>query len=314
MFAAIPYPQFDPVIFQLPGFELFGLQLGPFPLRWYALAYIAGLALGWRYIVALLRRPRLWGGGAPMQPQSADDLLFWATIGVVAGGRLGYVLFYMLPSAGERARLFANPFTVFEIWNGGMAFHGGLIGVALAIWHFSRSCNVSLLRVGDVAAAATPIGLFFGRLANFINGELWGRPASVPWAMVFPGAGPEPRHPSQLYEAGLEGLALFTILSVLVWRLRALARPGLCAGAFLLCYGLFRAGLEGVRQPDAQLPEFPLGLTMGMMLSLPMIGLGAWLCLRAMRGQPIAPPGADASPAEAPPHAAHSNETAQSHA
>jgi len=296
MLAAIPFPDFDPVIFQLPALDLpFGIHLGPFPLRWYALAYIAGLLLGWRYIVLLLQSPGRWGGKpAPMGREAADDLLFWATLGVVAGGRLGYVLFYMLPSDTERARLIANPFTIFELWNGGMAFHGGLIGVALAIWHFSRTRNVPLLRVGDLAAAATPIGLFFGRLANFINGELWGRPTDAPWAVIFPNAGPEPRHPSQLYEAGLEGLALFAILSVAVWRFRALSRPGLCTGLFLTGYGMFRASLESVRQPDAQLPEFPLGLTMGMMLSLPMILIGAWLIWRALRNEADAPSAAAA--------------------
>lgn len=290
MLAAIPFPDFDPVIFQLPAFEVFGATLGPFPLRWYALAYIAGLLLGLYYIKRLLQSPSRWGGQpAPMAPMAADDLLFWAAIGVVGGGRLGYVLFYMLPSEPERARLFANPLVVLELWNGGMAFHGGLIGVALAIWYFARSRHVPLLRVGDLAAAATPIGLFFGRLANFINGELWGRPTNAPWAMVFPNAGPEPRHPSQLYEAGLEGLTLFAILSIAIWRFQALTRPGLCTGLFLLGYGIFRASLESVRQPDAHLPDFPLGLTMGMMLSIPMIVLGAWLVQRALRAETGAP-------------------------
>lgn len=311
MFAAIPFPDFNPIIFQLPGFTIPGtdVHLGPFPLRWYAVAYIAGLVLGWRCIVALLRRGRLWGGAPPAQPQAADDLLFWATIGVVAGGRLGYVLFYMLPAEAERARLFANPLTIFEIWNGGMAFHGGLIGVALAVWHFARSQGAPLLRVGDVVAVAAPIGLFFGRLANFINGELWGRPTDVPWGVVFPGAGPLPRHPSQLYEAGLEGLALSAILAVLVLRFTALARPGLCAGVFLACYGVFRASLESVRQPDAHMPDLPLGLTMGMLLSLPMIALGVWLTARALRAPKAASP-----PSPAPEKPAAAATPAKSHA
>lgn len=291
MVAGIPFPNFDPVIFQLPAINLpFGVHLGPFPLRWYAMAYIAGLVLGWRYIALLLKTPRLWGAKtAPMSPEAADDLLFWAALGVVGGGRLGYVLFYMLPSASERANLAVKPWTVFEIWNGGMAFHGGLIGVTLAVWYFARSRKLPLLQVGDLAAAATPIGLFFGRLANFINGELWGRPSNVPWAVIFPHANPVvPRHPSQLYEAGLEGLLLFSFLSIAVWRFKALTRAGLCTGIFLLCYGLFRASLENVRQPDAQLPAFPFGLTMGMMLSIPMIVLGAWLVMRALRLEPHA--------------------------
>lgn len=292
MEAAIPFPDFDPVIFALPGFELFGLQLGPFPLRWYALAYIAGLLLGWRYIVSLLKSPARWGEAKPpMQPEQADDFLFWATIGVLAGGRLGYVLFYMLPASSERARLFANPFTAFEIWNGGMAFHGGLIGVVLAGWYFARSRGVPPLRVGDLAAAATPIGLFFGRLANFVNGELWGRPTDLPWGVIFPTADGLPRHPSQLYEAFLEGVVLFAILRLATHRFGALARPGLCTGLFLLCYGLFRALLENVRQPDPQFQDFfPLGLTMGMLLSLPMIAIGAWLIQRALNQPPTLAP------------------------
>ncbi len=292
MFAVLPYPNIDPAIFTLPGFEAFGWHLGPFALRWYAVAYMAGLLLAWRYIAGLVRTPRLWRGQpASMQPEAADDFIFWATLGVIFGGRLGYVLFY------KPDMLWKAPAEILAVWNGGMSFHGGLLGVIAAIVYFARSRKIPIVRLGDLAAAAAPFGLFFGRMANFINGELWGRPTNLPWAMVFPSGGDVARHPSQLYEAALEGLVLFVVLRLATHRFLALARPGLVAGLFLTFYALSRISLETVRQPDAHLPDFPLGLTMGMLLSLPMLAGGLWLILRARKDlpAPLAPP-ADAAP------------------
>ena len=269
----------DPVIF----------EIGPFALRWYAVAYMAGLFLGWRYLTALARRPQVWYRGeapkkatAPFSVEQVDDLLIWATLGVIAGGRLGYVLFYM-PDM-----IWTRPLDiVLGITDGGMAFHGGLIGVALALFFYARRKGLDLWRIADGAAVVTPIGLFFGRMANFINGELWGRPWDGPWAMTF--AADRlclPRHPSQLYEAALEGLALFAIVNIATWKFRSLARPGLNTGLFLLSYGLFRAILETVREPDAHMPEALQGLiTMGMLLSIPMIIGGAWLIWRALKDE-----------------------------
>ncbi|HVY85491.1 MAG TPA: prolipoprotein diacylglyceryl transferase [Caulobacterales bacterium] len=287
----------------LPGFSIGGTHLGPFPLRWYALAYIAGLLLGWRWMVYLIRKDRLWKPGqAPLTIPQADDFLFWATLGVILGGRIGYVLFYMLPDPASRQRIADDVFTVVRIWDGGMSFHGGLIGVSLAAFLFCRQQKIPLLGLGDLAAAATPIGLFFGRIANFINGELWGRHTDAPWGMIFCNeriaaanggmcpAGMEPRHPSQLYEATLEGLLLFTIINTLTLRFDSLRRPGLNTGVFLVCYGLFRASLEFVREPDAQMPDFLRGyVTMGMLLSTPMILLGLWLIRRAFAQPKPAP-------------------------
>ncbi|MBL8551409.1 MAG: prolipoprotein diacylglyceryl transferase [Hyphomonadaceae bacterium] len=282
--AAIQFPNLDPVALSLGPVELGTLTLGPFQLRWYALAYIAGLLLGWRYIVSLLRTERLWAPAkAPMSAQDADDLLFWATLGVIIGGRLGYVLFY------KPDMLWLSPLEVPALWRGGMSFHGGLIGVGLALLWFSRTRKTPLLTVFDVAAAATPIGLCFGRIANFINGELWGRPTTAPWGVIFPGAGPAPRHPSQLYESLLEGLVLFIVLRIATHSFDSLKRPGLTAGIFLVGYGLVRASLEQVREPDAHMPEALRGyVTMGLLLSLPMILGGAWLIRRALRLPPPA--------------------------
>jgi phosphatidylglycerol:prolipoprotein diacylglycerol transferase len=296
--ASLTFPDLNPVVpfMSFGPFELFGREWGPFQLRWYALAYIFGLLLGWRYIVTLLRTERLWAPAQPpIKPADSDDLLFWATLGVILGGRVGYVLFYMLPDPVSRAALAADPLTVVRIWDGGMAFHGGLIGVALALWWFAHSRRASLLRIGDLAAAATPIGLFFGRIANFVNGELWGRTTDLPWGMKFCNdtiqaanmgrcpAGLDPRHPSQLYEAALEGVALFIVLRFATHRFGTLKRPGLTAGIFLLGYGLIRASLEQVREPDAQMPEALQGyVTMGLLLSVPMILIGAWLVRRAL--------------------------------
>jgi phosphatidylglycerol:prolipoprotein diacylglycerol transferase len=336
---ALQFPNIDPSALTIPAFDALGTTVGPFHLRWYALAYIFGLILGWRWMVWLIRRERLWAPGRPsMSVPQADDFLFWATLGVIIGGRLGYVVFY------KPDMLWTNPLEVLQLWQGGMSFHGGLLGVAIAAIWFARQRHVNeeqyaklaakhaverapdgkgsdytrfgdkwilkteadaarekartdtvdLLRLGDLAAAAAPIGLFFGRIANFINGELWGRVTDSPFGMVFCNerirnqyngvcpAGDLPRYPSQLYEAALEGLVLFAIVNVATLRFDSLRRPGLNVGLFLVCYGLFRALLETVREPDAHMPEALRGVvTMGMLLSIPMILIGAWLIRRA---------------------------------
>ncbi len=271
-------------------FDLGSMHFGPLGVRWYALAYIAGITLGWRYAVSLVKTPRLWGPAAPPVTQTQiDDLILWITLGVVVGGRMGSVLFY------NTAMLWTHPMDVFKIWNGGMSFHGGLIGVSIALVIFARVHNIALLRLADLVAPCVPFGLFFGRIANFINGELWGRVTTLPWGVEFCNrtiratygggcpAGLEPRHPSQLYEAGLEGLALFLILWVATRRAGWLERRGAVTGLFLACYGLFRISLENVREPDEGMPNFPLGLTMGMILSAPMILAGLILIWRGLR-------------------------------
>jgi phosphatidylglycerol:prolipoprotein diacylglycerol transferase len=272
----VPFPDFDPVL----------IQIGPFAIRWYALAYIAGILLGWRYAAALVRRPSLAPSRGPVAtvPQ-IDDLVLWITLGVILGGRLGYIAFY------KPDTIWTDPAEILMIWRGGMSFHGGALGVLVAIMLFARNQKIDTLRLLDVVAAVQPIGQFFGRIANFINGELWGRPTTAPWGIVFPGAGPYPRHPSQLYEAALEGLVLFLVLAWAVWgRAKLLDRRGVVAGMFMLGYGLIRSVLETVREPDEYMPIFPFGLTMGMMLSLPMAAVGAYLIWRGLR---------EAKPAEA---------------
>ncbi|MGZ8363693.1 MAG: prolipoprotein diacylglyceryl transferase [Caulobacteraceae bacterium] len=276
----MPFPNIDPVL----------IHLGPIAIRWYALAYVAGIMLGWRYAVGLARNPRLWGAQTPTAtPAQLDDLVLWLTLGVIGGGRLGSILFY------SPETIWKNPIGIFKVWEGGMSFHGGLIGVCIAIAVFAWRNKIDMLRLGDLIAPAVPIGLFFGRVANFVNGELWGRVTDVPWAMVFCNqrlleqgggacaAGTMPRHPSQLYEAGLEGLALFLILRFATHRAGWLQKQGGITGLFLFCYGLFRALLENVRQPDAGLDHLPFGLTMGIILSTPMVLAGAWLIWRASR-------------------------------
>jgi phosphatidylglycerol:prolipoprotein diacylglycerol transferase len=264
----------DPVLF----------QIGPIAIRWYALAYIAGLFLGLWWVQRLVARPHLWTQAgtarqAPYDKAFLEDLLLWVMVGVIAGGRLGYVLFYQTSALWERPL-----WVVTGITEGGMSFHGGLIGVCLALYFTSRKHGAPLLRVADGVATATPIGLFFGRLANFINGELWGRPApDLPWAMTF-AADPEclPRHPSQLYEATLEGAVLFAVLAFLTYRRGWRARPGAATGVFLAGYGLGRGLVELVREPDPQMPDMLQGyVTMGMLLCVPMVVAGAWLIRRA---------------------------------
>jgi phosphatidylglycerol:prolipoprotein diacylglycerol transferase len=277
----VPFPHIDPVL----------VQLGPFAIRWYALAYIATILLGWRYMSGLLKNPGLWTHRpAPLTSERLDDLILWLTLGVVVGGRLGYVLFY------STSLIWTNPVEILKTWNGGMSFHGGALGVLISGLMFARRYKVDPLRLGDIIVCSEPIGGFLVRIANFVNGELWGRTTHVPWGIVFPGAGPLPRHPSQLYEAALEGIVMFAVLAWAVWRKGFLNRRGVVMGIFLTGYGLIRISLENVRQPDAQMPHFPLGLTMGMMLSTPMVIAGVFLIWRGLR-EPLPP----ALPAEAPP-------------
>ena len=260
---AIPYPVIDPVL----------IEIGPFAIRWYALAYIAGIIGGWRYLRWLIRRP-----GWQITAEALDDLLLWVTLGIVLGGRLGYVLFY------RPAYYLENPFEALAVWHGGMSFHGGMLGVILAIVLFAIVRRLPMLELGDLVACAAPIGLFLGRLANFVNGELYGRVSDVPWAMVFPNGGPEPRHPSQLYEAMLEGLVLFAVLTWFATRQREPSQAGRLGGIFLVGYGLARTFAELFREPDAHLGFLIGGLTMGQLLSLPMVLFGLWLIVRSTRG------------------------------
>ena len=264
--AIIAYPQIDPV----------AISLGPLPIRWYALAYIAGLLLGWAYARKLVGDDRLWGDLPRPSVVSLDDLLVYAALGVVFGGRLGYVLFY------NPAFYLANPEEIIAVWRGGMSFHGGLAGAGLGVWWFSRRTQVSALVVADLCSAVVPIGLFLGRIANFIKPELWGRESDVEWAMVFPDAGPLPRHPSQLYEAGLEGLVLLILLYIAV-RAGGLRRPGLVTGLFAIGYGAARIFCEFFREPDPQLGFLFGGATMGMLLSLPLIAIGLGFVIHALR-------------------------------
>ena len=266
---ALPFPALDPVI----------VEIGPFAIRWYALAYIAGILLGWLYARAIIRSQKAWGGAAPLTVADFDDFVLWVTLGIVLGGRVGYVLFYNLP------HFYAHPAEIVQLWKGGMSFHGGFLGCVVAVIAFARVRGIPVLSLGDLTCAVGPIGLFLGRIANFINGELWGRPGNVPWAMVFPGGGPLPRHPSQLYEAGLEGVGLFVALAILV-RAGALKRPGLVIGAFALGYGIARSFAEFFREPDPQLGFLWGGLTMGMLLSLPMIVAGLGFIFFALRRAP----------------------------
>jgi len=263
----VPFPAFDPVL----------VHIGPFALRWYALAYITGILLGWLYARAIIRAERLWGGPAPMTVTDYDDFVLWATLGVILGGRIGYVLFY------NPAHFVANPVEIVQLWKGGMSFHGGFIGVVLAVALFARMRGIPFLSLADVSCAVYPIGHFLGRIANFINGELWGRVSDVPWAMVFPRDGTElPRHPSQLYQAVFEGLLLLIVLAFLV-RQGALKRPGLVTGAFAVGYGALRIFCELFREPDPQLGFLWGGLTMGMLLSIPLMLTGIAFIAYALR-------------------------------
>ena len=266
----IPYPRFDPVL----------VHIGPFAIRWYALAYIFGILLGWLYARAIIRSQRLWGGKAPMGVDDFDDFILWVTLGIIIGGRTGYVLFYNLPFFSE------HPLEIVQVWHGGMSFHGGFIGCVLAVFLFAHHRGIPTLSLGDITCGVGPIGLFLGRLANFINGELWGRPSDVPWAMVFPAGGPLPRHPSQIYEATLEGLVLFIVLALLM-RAGALKRPGLVIGCFAVGYAIARTTCEFFREPDAQLGFLWGGLTMGMLLSIPLFLAGIAFIVYALKHPPL---------------------------
>ena len=262
----------DPTIF----------SIGWFSLKWYSIAYIAGILVGWWYMLRLLAVP-----GAPMARRHADDLVFYATLGVILGGRIGYVLFYA-------PEMLVDPTRILRLWDGGMSFHGGVIGTSLGIIFFSRKHGLNWLRVHDFVAPCVPFGLFFGRLANFVNGELWGKPANVPWAIIFPRTGDDvARHPSQLYEAGLEGMALFALLWFVFWRTRTRYAPGKLVGTFLIGYGAARFVVEFFREPDQQLVGFAqaTGLHMGQWLCLPMIIGGVFLVMtadgRRARTEPI---------------------------
>ncbi len=262
MIPVLLFPQFDPVI----------VHLGPFGIRWYALAYIAGLVLGWRLLRVMVRK-----APALATAVQADDFLTWATLGVVLGGRLGYVLFY------QPGVYLAHPSMIFAVWEGGMSFHGGALGVAVAIVWFCRRNAIPLLGFADRVAVCAPIGLFFGRIANFINGELWGRAAPdwLPWAMIFPNGGPVPRHPSEIYEALLEGAVLFLVMLALSRQERLRARFGWLTGAFLVGYAIARSTCEFFREPDVFLGYLMGGVTMGQLLCIPMLLAGVWLMLRA---------------------------------
>ncbi|SEK74352.1 Prolipoprotein diacylglyceryl transferase [Roseovarius azorensis] len=291
----IPFPDISPEIFTIP---LFGME---FALRWYALAYIVGILIGWRLVVATVRRPALWlGATAVMTPRNVEDLLTWVILGVILGGRLGYVLFY------QPGYYLSNPGQILVLWEGGMAFHGGLLGVVLACILYSKRNGIPWISVADVLCMVTPVGLLLGRIANFINAELWGRPTDLPWGVVFPGAAAQDcpgviglcaRHPSQLYEAALEGLILGAVLLWLGWRRGALRLPGTLTGVFFAGYGLSRFVVEFVRQADPQFitPDNPIGhvihagsmgLSMGQILSLPMIAFGLGMIAWARRPRP----------------------------
>ena len=263
LLSLMAFPDIDPVIF----------AVGPVQVRWYGLAYVIGIMLGWRYARKLVENQKLWPADGPrMTALDIDDFLLWATVGIVAGGRIGYILFY------DFAAVSADPWRALEIWNGGMSFHGGLLGTLIAMMLFARSRNIPVFNLFDIVCAVVPVGLFFGRLANFINSELWGKLTDVPWAFVFPTGGPFPRHPTQLYEAALEGVLLLSVLAWLIYRRQALKHRGLISGSFVAGYALSRICVEFFREPDAQIGYLAGGwLTMGMVLSLPMLAVGLWV-------------------------------------
>jgi phosphatidylglycerol:prolipoprotein diacylglycerol transferase len=263
---AIAFPAIDPV----------AIEIGPFAIRWYALAYIVGIILGWRYLIVLAGR-----SGAAVNREAIDDFVAWATMGVILGGRLGYVLFY------KPGYYVAQPLEIFYVWRGGMSFHGGMIGVLVAIYLFARRRKIPVLTLGDLVAAVTPIGLFFGRIANFINGELFGRQSDVPWAMIFP-TDPDqnPRHPSQLYQAFLEGIVLFAVLHIFARNREHWRHPGRIGGIFLTGYAIARIVGEFFREPDAHLGYIIGPITMGQLLSLPMLAAGLYLILRTVQTSP----------------------------
>lgn len=301
---AMSFPEWSPALIVI---DLGFLGLGSFPLRWYALGYIAGLIVAWRYAVALIDRPAMWGGSAPASREAIDDLLFYATLGVILGGRIGYILFYQLPH--QWGDTMEDPMSLLRIWEGGMSFHGGMIGVALAVWFVTRQHKLNLMSIADIGGVTAGFGIFFVRIANFINAELYGRPTDSSWGMIFPrGSAPGtpsaynwetreweysgsevPRYPSQLYESVLEGLIPVIVTSVLVWRFNSLRRPGLIAGLFLLMYGVGRTIAEQFREPDEFVEGLPEWITMGQLLSIPMWAAGVYLVWRALQKPAIQP-------------------------
>lgn len=282
---AIPFP------FGYPGAQV-AFEIGPVAVRWYGLAYLAGLLLGWLYMRRLCADGPLWPGGkSPMRPEKADDFLLWATIGTVVGGRLGFVLFY------EPSMFLADPLRIFKVWEGGMAFHGGLLGVGFVIWLFARMNAIPVRALMDLTAAAVPFGLFFGRIANFINGEVYGRLTDVPWAVDFPasvmspGDAPGPRHPTQIYEAFLEGVVIFAIIRFLTHSRAAFHSPGLATGAFLISYGIFRIFAEFYKEWDMAQFFTTAYFSEAMIYCLPMIALGVYFVMSARQtavtGRPV---------------------------
>jgi phosphatidylglycerol:prolipoprotein diacylglycerol transferase len=268
MFAAINFPDFDPIF----------LDLGFFAIRWYGMAYLTGIILAWLYILRL-NRPKYWSGTSPLTREDIEDLIVWAIVGIVVGGRMGYVLFY------QPDTFLANPLEIFAVWHGGMSFHGGMLGVCVAVIAFAHFKDKPLWTIADQFGCAAPIGLFLGRCANFINGELYGRETDVEWGMIFPGALPNgaPRHPSQLYEAALEGILLFIILRILFTMTNLRHKPGFLAGVFIAGYGVARFTVEFFREPDAYLGLLWFDLSMGQLLSIPMILIGLIFMIRAQR-------------------------------
>lgn len=267
--AALPFPNIDPVLF----------SVGPLSVHWYGIGYVIGILFAWWYGKKLVKNARLWpNNNAPMDPLALDDFVLWAALGVVIGGRLGYVLFYNF------GFYISNPLEIPAVWDGGMSFHGGIIGTTVAMILFARKRGIPVWSMFDTIAAGVPIGLGVVRIANFINSELWGRVSDVSWAVYFPNGGPLPRHPSQLYEAALEGFVLFFVLALLIWKGNKLKAPGFIAGAFVAGYGLSRILVEFFREPDAQLGYLVGGwMTMGMVLSVPMVLLGVWAMWRGNR-------------------------------
>lgn len=281
--AVLPFPKFSPVLIKIGPFSIGSYTIGPFSIRWYALAYIFGILVGWLYARRMIVNERLWGGSAPLTVVDFDDFVLWVTLGIILGGRIGYVLFYNLDL------YLAHPLEFFKLWDGGMSFHGGFLGCVGAVVLFALKRHISILSLGDLTCAVAPIGLFLGRLANFVNGELWGRASDVAWTMIFPNADGLPRHPSQLYEAALEGLLLFTILTMLVRR-GALQRPGLIVGAFAIGYAVLRSFCELFREPDKQLGFIWHQMTMGMLLCIPLLIAGIGFVVYALRQKPLGSP------------------------
>ena len=297
--SALPFPEISPALFTIDfGF----LGLGKFHLRWYALGYMAGIGLAWWYATAMIKRPALFGGTSPLDKDQLDDIMFWIILGIILGGRIGYILFYMVPY--QMDVLASDPMAILRIWDGGMSFHGGISGVAIALAYFAIVKKVNLFSIGDIAGVVAPIGIGLVRIANFINAELYGRHTNSPLGMIFPegvvpGSTPPaynwdtgkwvytyaelPRYPSQLFESALEGWLPLIVLSILIWRFGALKRPGLVAGLFLLMYAFGRTVVENFRMPDAFVHGLPEWLTMGQILSLPMWLGGAWLVWNALK-------------------------------